>query len=125
MTPRPILTPFGRIVVGNVPRNVESAVQQLHLNHLRLDNLHESVEQFRLTESCGVRAKTLMSDDDKRAVDALNASITNIGNRYEVGLMWKDPDCKLPDNRESAWKRFVSLDIGSAATLTSQHSILR
>ena len=39
-----------------------------------------------------------MRKDDLKAMGILKNSTEDVTNRYEVGLMWRDPNMKLPDN---------------------------
>ena len=52
----------------------------------------------------------LLSADDRQAITLLNSSIRHLGDRYEVGLTWKDPASLLPDNRQVGLRRFLLLE---------------
>ena len=40
----------------------------------------------------------------------LNQSVQHLGDRYEVGITWKDPAVILPDNRQLALRRLFTLE---------------
>ena len=52
----------------------------------------------------------LLSADDRQAIKLLNSSIRHLGDRYEVGIIWKDRASPLPDNRQLALRRFLMLE---------------
>jgi hypothetical protein len=49
--------------------------------------------------------KLLIGKDEKRSIEILQATSKNIGNRYEVGLLWKEDNIVLPDSKQMALKR--------------------
>ena len=51
-----------------------------------------------------------LSEDDATALNILNSSIKNTGNRFEVGLLWKSSVVKLPNNRKGAFQRLLSVE---------------
>ena len=64
------------------------------------------------TESfgCAFEGKTVYSADDKRALRILEATIRNVGNRYETRLLWRYEQPRLPFNRVLAEGRFAHLE---------------
>ncbi|XP_036347102.1 uncharacterized protein LOC118756446, partial [Rhagoletis pomonella] len=72
------------------------------------EKLHELVKQhFKLDDSQRV---TLLSSDDQRALAILNSTCRKIDDRYEVSLLWRHEEVKLPDSYEMARKRLVCLN---------------
>ena len=71
-------------------------------------SLVATVESLWSTESFGTNldAKTIMYKEDAQALHTLESTVKDIGNRYEVGLLWKDQDCILPNNKSTALKYF-------------------
>ena len=39
----------------------------------------------------------------------MNKTVKKIGDHYSVGLLWKDDDPQLPNNREMPVKRLLSM----------------
>ena len=114
--PEAILIPFGWCVVGPVPSSAFRKGQHPILNvnaiHPRDDNqLAENVSQMWKTESFGILppSEPVRSQIDKTALALLQSTIRHIGDRYEVGLMWKSDNITLPDNRSSALRQFRAL----------------
>lgn len=54
--------------------------------------------------------KTVMSSDDRKAMDIFEKTITKKENRYEIGLPWKTSPTHLPNNYPVALKRLESLE---------------
>ena len=118
--PRAILTPFGWCIVGptHVPnsnaRNSDTAQLQVgHISHLSAErSLHEIGEYHFSIDSMGVKRDVPkpISAEDARALEILNTTTEHIGDRYQVGLMWKTPAITLPDNQLVALRRFYNLE---------------
>lgn len=74
--------------------------------------LHELVREFWTTESFGVTPskKVLSSAGDQRAREVLNRTLRRIGDRWEVGLLWKTDQEHLPQSRKNAEKRVLSIE---------------
>ena len=51
-----------------------------------------------------------MQSEDVRASLILNQTIVHTSGRYEVGLLWKDDDPRLPNNYQQTLRRFYSLE---------------
>ena len=116
--PDGILTPFGWIAVGTAGQQVTETrtVNMVNIGNIPACDhdlqLHESVDRFWSTEALGTRPMNgpLLSTEDRRAMAMLNQSIQHLGDRYEVGLTWKDPAVILPDNRQLALRRLLTLE---------------
>jgi hypothetical protein len=114
--PDGIKTHFGWCVTG--PVATATLHPPLHINALSITQqlsdqaLHDVVNQFWLTESFGVRPSTSLpsSLDDKAALKILEQTTRHTGERYEVGLMLRDPKINIPNNREVAVRHFNSLE---------------
>ncbi|KAI9550868.1 hypothetical protein GHT06_006258 [Daphnia sinensis] len=52
----------------------------------------------------------VLCEDDLRGQRILESTVKNVGNRYQVGLMWKTDNVNLPDNRGTALKRLFSME---------------
>lgn len=46
----------------------------------------------------------------KKAIKILEETVKHVGNRYQVGMLWKRPDVEFPDNRAMAKKRLTSTE---------------
>ncbi|XP_068158256.1 uncharacterized protein [Drosophila tropicalis] len=69
--------------------------------------LHEIIKQaFSLDATT---AKPLSSPEETQALTRLESTTSLKNGRYEVGLMWKDPEVSLPDSYANALKRLKCL----------------
>ena len=50
------------------------------------------------------------SKDEKRAINTLEQTTRFTGERYEVGLLWREEEVKLPNNFYSAMGQLKSLE---------------
>ena len=70
------------------------------------ENLHESLEKFWAVENCGIVPQDVaMSKEDVNASLILEEGTKNIGDRYEVPMLWMNPEVILPNNLPLAMKR--------------------
>ncbi|XP_055612541.1 uncharacterized protein LOC129759158 [Uranotaenia lowii] len=75
------------------------------------DTLHRVVKDYFSLDSVGVaQTKTLLSTEDQRALELLCAKTRPVGGRYEVGLLWKYENVRLPNSRDMALRRWQCLD---------------
>ena len=111
-------TPFGWCVAG--PTNSkEDGNKPVALSVFEFDwaedestmQLHQQVEKFWASESYGFgnECDSANSVEDNRALEILEGTTTLKNGRYEVGLLWRDNDCCLPNNRLLAEKRLKQL----------------
>ena len=106
------LTPFGWCVSGPITfpgRNW--SIPQIN-SLISEQSLNDQVEKFWDIDAMGTlpHVPDLLSDDDYKAVKILESTIRCVDNRYEVGLMWRESDPVLPDNRSSAFRRLLSIE---------------
>ncbi|XP_065095799.1 uncharacterized protein LOC135717600 [Ochlerotatus camptorhynchus] len=80
-------------------------------SHESDDFLHETVKSYFMLDSLGIRApqNQLLSKEDERALVKLRDSTTFQNGRYQVGLLWKYDDVRLPNNRSMALRRHYCL----------------
>ena len=52
----------------------------------------------------------MLSKEKRRALDILEKTTVNNGNRYEVGLFWNNEETKLPYNKDLALNIFKSTE---------------
>ena len=71
-------------------------------------DLHESLEKFWVQEHCGIIADEdeVMSKEDVDASEVLDKETKNVGNRYQVPMLWSNPKVEIPNNLPLAKKRF-------------------
>ena len=74
--------------------------------------LNEAMEKFWKQENCGILPPRdiSMSRDDMSALKVLETGTRNLGDRYEVPMLWATPNVELPDNRPMAMKRYTTLE---------------
>ena len=111
------LTRFGWTIVGKISNRYQwhesKRKHNVCLIRKRPSNaeLMASMERFWNIESFGIKSTSrLMTLEDKKAVKIIESTIQKIDGRYEVGLPWMHDDLVLPNNRDSALKRFYGLE---------------
>jgi hypothetical protein len=117
--PKGILTPFGWAVIGRIPSSIlKGPTKKTEMRCLAVGvesaesvSFVNMVESFYTTEAFGTTLTEMkLSEDEATALNILNSSIKNTGNRFEVGLLWKPSVVKLPNNRKGAFQRLMSLE---------------
>ena len=71
-----------------------------------------NLEQFWNIENYGILSKNdpkMLTRDETRAMNILETTTTLKNKHWEIGLLWKMDNPKLPVNRELAENRLVSL----------------
>ena len=110
-------TPVGWCVAGSTNRK-EDEKKPVALSVFEFDwaedkrdlKLHEQVEKFWALESHGFRSDgTSNSLEDERALEILKRTTKLKDGRYEVGLLWRNDNPELPNNRVQAEKRLQQL----------------
>ena len=73
--------------------------------------LSDEIYRFFKNDGLGVVSDTqrTMSFEDKKAVKMMEETVSLVNGHYEVGMLWKDKDVKLPNNRYMALKRMEYL----------------
>lgn len=86
------------------------------INHMRPktpeDEILELMKSHFDIESLGVVKKLPRDDPDRRALELLESTCTEVAgeSRFRAGLLWRSDDVRLPDNRPQALKRLFSLE---------------
>ena len=70
------------------------------------DRLVQTLKQFWETESIGIHEPRLKTEDEK---EEFMAHIKNNGERYEIGLPWKDDSLPIPSHYQQSYNRLRSL----------------
>ena len=97
----------GNQEVKDIPRVMVNFVQQMRPSRDSCNDILKILEQD--FADLDVPQVTCMSLEDKRALQIMNKTVKKIGDHYSVGLLWKDDDPQLPNNREMAVKRLLSM----------------
>jgi hypothetical protein len=76
------------------------------------DSLHDLVKQYFNIDSIGIRPleHPLESVENERAQLLITSTIKNIGKKYEIGLLWRNDDVKLPLSYNMALKRLEGVE---------------
>ena len=111
-------TPFGWCVAGPTSKK-EDGSKPVALSVFEFDwaenepamELHQQVEKFWASESYGFgnAGDSANSVEDKRALEILEGTTRLKNERYKVGLLWRNNDTCLPNNRSLAEKRLKQL----------------
>ena len=111
-------TPFGWCVAGPINKREDrskpvplSVFEFAFEESKSVVNLNEQVEKFWTCELHGFidSADSTKSIEDKRALEILGSTTKVKGGRYEVGLLWRNEDPILPNNRPQAEMRLQQL----------------
>ena len=107
-------TPFGWCLGGKMGPLDETNPFVAHIStspEEQQEDLNDQVKKFWKLEAKEVNVdQPVLSEDDLRGQQILDSSIVHFGDRYQVGLMWKNDNVKLPNNRQVALKRLFSLE---------------
>lgn len=76
----------------------------------RDDELDKVLKTYFDIESIGIVNGQKYSTVDERALRILEETSSYIGNAWEVGLLWKSDDKKLPKSRITAYRRLLLLE---------------
>ena len=106
-------THFGWVLAGRAaPPGITAP--QVSIGHIRVkettdeSSLQELLKRFWAIESKQIVHGPVLSEEDSRGLKVLEETTRNIGNRYEIGIMWKSDQVKLPDNRNVALRRLFA-----------------
>ena len=95
----------GKIVVER-SKQVEKFVNFFEKNeeadYLKFDKL---INEYFELESLGIINKAYINEDDRRAVEILDKTSRKIGNKWEVGLLWRSDKVYIPDSKRVALYR--------------------
>ena len=103
--PTAILTKYGWCLGGKLgPLGRESQEQaEIFVTHISTGapevSLIDLIHKFWSIDSQQLSSGPVLSEEDQWGKQILESTIKNVGNRYQVGLMWKSDVINLPDNR--------------------------
>lgn len=92
---------------GSVSNDVPHNFHICHHSNESDEILHDAVKNYFALESLGISANQnqILCKEDERALTMLREVTTFQNGRYQVGLLWKYDDVRLPNNRSMALKR--------------------
>jgi hypothetical protein len=85
-------------------QSMSSSLKSMSPQDEELHNLvkyHFSVDSFGTTPL----KHDLVNIEHRRSLDIMSSTLRKVGERYEIGLLWKNDDVKLPDSYPMAMKR--------------------
>lgn len=114
-------TPLGWVVSGCTADDDADAVSDYaQVNHVcdqsqSLDELHRLVKLSFVMDDCGIisNLEKGRSREDERALVLMESTAKRMGadeRRWEIGLLWRDENVKLPDSRVMAMRRLQCLE---------------
>ncbi|XP_039950005.1 uncharacterized protein LOC120767802 [Bactrocera tryoni] len=104
-------TKLGWVVFGPTDNFSQAKTSCLHMSVSEDKYLHDMVADYFSIESFGVRPAPLVEpDDDKRARQILESTVTKINGRFQAGLLWKRDNVQLPDSYSMAERRLVGIE---------------
>ena len=120
--PLAVKTKFGWTLFGSSAKT--DADDQVHIKALYQQNpaekndeagykdLNKSLERFWIQENVGILSERdiAMSIDDMEASKVLEKNTKLLDGRYEVPMLWKNEEVRLPNNISMARKRFSYLE---------------
>lgn len=115
--------PLGWVITGTLLRAISSNEMSVHFTSYN-KKLYEQIDKFWNLESfgmhadqesrlktsiCNMSAPHNLSREDTRAVEMLQKTTRMSEGHYETGLLWRDENVKLLNNRSEAVRRLSSL----------------
>ena len=104
-------TVLGWTIVGTSSHQLPTTAETLLVQTPTLDDeLFHQVQNWMRLDNEGVSStKKAFSANDRRAEKILQSTTTKIGDRYQIGLLWK-PNVDLPNNRWVAERQLRTLE---------------
>ena len=94
---------------GNKGSSNQFSANKMSIN----PDINSIVQRFWDLESYGttqIESKSIMTEEEHKAVKRLQTTTHVSNNHYTIGLLWKDSNVTLPNNRSLAVSRFLSLE---------------
>ena len=75
-------------------------------------DLHEMIQESLTTENFGTKPRLIEAEDDQVRGARLQRETTKriSKDRWETGLLWREDNATLPDNRPTAFRRLLQLE---------------
>ena len=109
--PVAILTEFGWTLTGSVATCTPGYLRSvMFVRHA--DTLHDELREMWTTEAFGCKfaGELAKSKEDVMAEAILDKTMVMTDGHYEVGLLWRDADVRMPDNFRMAELRLQQLE---------------
>lgn len=106
-------TKLGWMVYGQTTVNSSRAFRQYHISKAADENMEKAMYDYFTSENFGVKpCKDVESDSDKHAKHLLESTTIRLEdvNKYQTGLLWKDPNVVLPNSYSMAKNRLLSIE---------------
>ncbi|XP_044761992.1 uncharacterized protein LOC123319195 [Coccinella septempunctata] len=107
-------TNLGWILHGDVDNHGNKRIfHSFHICHCETvadDELHKMVKHSFSTEAFGVQVAIKSNKEDSRAIDIMQKTAKRIGDRFEIGLLWRENDIHLPESKNVAARRLMCVE---------------
>ncbi|XP_045495970.1 uncharacterized protein LOC123694549 [Colias croceus] len=105
-------TPLGWVLHGARSIAHSTTKQRFNVNYVKStdEEMNEQLRQFFALESLLIEGKRPSTDPDVRALRTLDEGVIEKQGKYEVPLLWKNAEIKLPDNYHNTLKRLVNIE---------------
>lgn len=108
-----IETCLGWVVYGGAPEDRDLTVYHANVAAVKTDvEVKEALKEYFDIDRIVLEATAhvTLSEEDKRAIDIMEATTKKVGDRYETGLLWKTDHPELPNSYGQATSRLGSMD---------------
>jgi hypothetical protein len=106
-------THLGWILHGPVQQKNDIKAYTFHICHHEYpdDDLHEIVKRSFTTEAFGVNLNCWKANkDEARAQEIMKKTARRVGDRFEIGLLWRSDDITLPESKMTAMRRLQCVE---------------
>lgn len=105
-TPMAMRTKLGWILFGNV---IESIAQDYVMTIEEDNEMRNMMKQYFSTEDFGVKPVENLpkSKEEKRAENIITDTLKYVGNKYEIGMLFKEDNVQFPDSYRNAERRLI------------------
>ncbi|XP_064635241.1 uncharacterized protein LOC135492615 [Lineus longissimus] len=109
--PIAVKTPLDWTLLGTSDQATSSSAN-VNIINAKDAELKEEIERFWRSESFGVRhvEESSLSIEDRKAIQILEETTRLVNGHYEIGMLWRDSESPLPDNKSIASKRHYLLE---------------
>lgn len=108
--PIALKTKLGWVACGPSDKHLPNAPTVLTIR--QIDELHSLIKEYFSADNFGINptAEILESEDDRRAREVMEGTVRRIGNGFESGLLWRNPNTILPASLLMAERRLYALE---------------
>ena len=110
--PVAIRTAFGWALTGSLTGLVpEHVCEVMFISTLSKEQTQLDLSDWWSTESFGTSVnQPVLTPDDRRAMEILEKTTKKMGDKYEVGMLWRDEEVRMPNNYTMSYSRLRSLE---------------